>query len=105
MYACTEHMMLGISNPDGDTMTLMDDNLMFEFYEDHSVITNLFNYTLPLIRYRMSDIMRPVSAPEARRIVIQNLVGRTEQMPGSSTAQEPRISSVRTPSMRYLSRA
>ncbi len=22
MYACTEHMMLGISNPDGDTMTL-----------------------------------------------------------------------------------
>jgi phenylacetate-CoA ligase len=81
MYACTEHMMLGISNPDGDTMTLMDDNLIFEFYEDHSLITNLFNYTLPLIRYRMSDILRPVSAPRARRIVIQNLVGRTEQMP------------------------
>ena len=73
--------MLGISNPDGNTMTLMDDNLIFEFYEDHSVITNLFNYTLPLIRYRMSDILRPVSAPQARRIVIQNLVGRTEQMP------------------------
>ena len=81
MYACTEHMMMGISNPDGDTMTLLDDNLIFEFYEDHSVITNLFNYTLPLIRYRMSDILRPVTAPEARRIVIQNLVGRTEQMP------------------------
>ena len=81
MYACTEHMMLGISNPDGETMTLMDDNLIFEFYDDHSVITNLFNYTLPLIRYRMSDILRPVSAPGARRIVIQNLVGRTEQMP------------------------
>ena len=81
LYACTEHMMLGISNLDGETMTLLDDNLMFEFYEDHSVITNLFNYTLPLIRYRMSDILRPVSAPGARRIVIQNLVGRTEQMP------------------------
>lgn len=81
MYACTEHMMLGISNPDGNTMTLMDDNVIFEFHEDHSVITNLFNYTLPLIRYRMSDILRPVSAPPARRIVIQNLVGRTEQMP------------------------
>ena len=73
--------MLGISNPDRNTMTLIDDNLIFEFYEDHSVITNLFNYTLPLIRYRMSDILRPVSAPRARRIVIQNLVGRTEQMP------------------------
>jgi phenylacetate-CoA ligase len=81
LYACTEHMMLGISNLDGETMTLIDDNLMFEFYEDHSVITNLFNYTLPLIRYRMSDILRPVSALGARRIVIQNLVGRTEQMP------------------------
>jgi len=29
----------------------------------------------------MSDILRPVSAPGARRIVIENLVGRTEQMP------------------------
>jgi phenylacetate-CoA ligase len=81
MYACTEHMLVGISNPDGDTMTLLDDNLVFEFHEDHSVVTNLFNFTMPLIRYRMSDILRPISAPGARRIVIQNLVGRTEQMP------------------------
>jgi phenylacetate-CoA ligase len=81
MYACTEHMLLGISNPDRETMTLLDDNLIFEFHEDHSVITNLFNFTMPLIRYRMSDILRPISAPGARRIVIQNLVGRTEQMP------------------------
>jgi len=81
IYACTEHMMLGISNPGTNTMTLMDDDLVFEFYEDHSIITNLFNFTMPLIRYRMSDILRPVSAPGARRIVIENLVGRTEQMP------------------------
>jgi len=81
MYACTEHMLLGISNPDGDTMTLLDHNLIFEFHDDHSVITNLFNFTMPLIRYRMSDILRPISAPGAQRIVIQNLVGRTEQMP------------------------
>ena len=81
MYACTEHLMLGISDPDGESMMLMDDNLIFEFYEDHSVITNLFNHTLPLIRYRMSDILRPISAPDAPRIRIQNLVGRTEQMP------------------------
>jgi phenylacetate-coenzyme A ligase PaaK-like adenylate-forming protein len=81
IYACTEHMMLGISNPGTDTMTLMDDDLVFEFYEDHSIITNLYNFTMPLIRYRMSDVLRPVSAPGARRIVIENLVGRTEQMP------------------------
>jgi phenylacetate-CoA ligase len=81
IYACTEHMMLGISNPGTNTMTLIDDDLVFEFYEDHSIITNLYNFTMPLIRYRMSDILRPVSAPGARRIVIENLVGRTEQMP------------------------
>jgi phenylacetate-CoA ligase len=81
LYACTEHLLLGISNPDGETMTLIDDDLIFEFHEDHSLITNLFNYTLPLIRYRMSDILRPTSAADARRIVIHNLVGRTEQMP------------------------
>jgi phenylacetate-coenzyme A ligase PaaK-like adenylate-forming protein len=81
IYACTEHMMLGISNPGTGTMTLLDDDLVFEFYEDHSIITNLYNFTMPLIRYRMSDILRPVSAPGARRIVIENLVGRTEQMP------------------------
>jgi phenylacetate-CoA ligase len=81
VYACTEHMMLGMSNPDGETMTLMDDNLMFEFYTDHSLITNLYNHTMPLIRYRMSDILRPVSRPDDRYLIIQNLVGRTEQMP------------------------
>jgi phenylacetate-CoA ligase len=81
VYACTEHMMLGVSNPDGETMTLMDDNLIFEIHDDHSLITNLFNYTMPLIRYRMSDILRVLSEPQARRIVIQNLVGRLEQMP------------------------
>jgi phenylacetate-coenzyme A ligase PaaK-like adenylate-forming protein len=81
IYACTEHMFLGASNPDGETMTLLDEDLTFEFHQDHSVITNLFNYTMPLIRYRMSDILRPVSAPDARHIVVASLVGRSERMP------------------------
>jgi phenylacetate-coenzyme A ligase PaaK-like adenylate-forming protein len=81
MYACTEHMLLGMSNADGDTMTLLDDNLILEFYEDHSLVTNLFNHTLPLIRYRMSDILRPISPPGAPRILVENLVGRTERLP------------------------
>jgi phenylacetate-CoA ligase len=81
VYACTEHGVLGLSDSGGDTMTLMDDGLIFEFHEDHSIITNLFNFTMPLIRYRMSDILQPVSAPDARRITIRNLVGRCEHMP------------------------
>jgi phenylacetate-CoA ligase len=81
MYACTEHLMLGMSNAETEGMSLLDDNLIFEFYDDHSVITNLFNHTLPLIRYRMSDILRPISEPGAPRIIIESLVGRAERMP------------------------
>ena len=80
-YGCTEHMMLGFSNPDGETMTLIDDDLIFEFFEDHSLITNLFNFTLPMIRYRMSDILRVIDEPNARYPVISTLVGRSERMP------------------------
>jgi phenylacetate-CoA ligase len=81
IYACTEHMMLGVSSPDGESMLLTDNNLIFEFYEDHSIITNLFNFTIPMIRYRMSDILLPITAPGVRPIMIRNLVGRAEQIP------------------------
>ena len=81
VYACTEHMLLGISNPDGDTMTLTDENLSFEFHDDHSIVTNLANFTMPLIRYRMSDILQPVSEPDARLIIVKGLVGRVEKLP------------------------
>ncbi|MEJ0007095.1 MAG: hypothetical protein WDM77_12225 [Steroidobacteraceae bacterium] len=36
---------------------------------------------MPLIRYRMSDILKPVSTPDSRFIVIQSLVGRSEKSP------------------------
>jgi phenylacetate-coenzyme A ligase PaaK-like adenylate-forming protein len=84
-YGCTEHLGLGRSNPGGETMTLSDDNLIFEFHDDHSVITNLFNHTMPLIRYRMGDVLKPVSGPDDRDLVIENLVGRTELTPTFTT--------------------
>jgi phenylacetate-coenzyme A ligase PaaK-like adenylate-forming protein len=36
---------------------------------------------MPLIRYRMSDILQRASPPDARHIVIRNLVGRSELLP------------------------
>jgi len=82
-YGCTEHLIMGMSNPGGATMTLYDDDLIYEFFDDHSLITNLFNYTLPLIRYRMADILRPVEQqnPASPHTVIDSLVGRTEKVP------------------------
>jgi len=82
-YGSTEHMMMGASNPDGETMTLADNDLIFEMFDDHTLVTNLFNRTLPLIRYRMSDILQPleVQDPASPHLVIRNLVGRSERVP------------------------
>ncbi|MEZ6030020.1 MAG: hypothetical protein R3C46_09725 [Hyphomonadaceae bacterium] len=82
-YGCTEHLGLGSSDPGGETMTLSDHNLIWEFFPDHTLITNMFNRTLPLIRYRMSDVLTPLERPAdaPHRLVVKNLVGRTERVP------------------------
>ncbi len=82
-YGCSEHLMMGFSSQDHKTMQLYDDDLIYEFYDDHSVVTNLFNYTLPLIRYHMSDILRPIKVDHSADpyIRIHNLVGRSEIVP------------------------
>jgi len=82
-YGCSEHMMMGYSRPDGETMVLYDDDLIYEFYAEHSIVTNLFNYTLPLIRYRMSDIFRPVANDNSADpyLLVHSLVGRSEMVP------------------------
>lgn len=81
-YACSEHLSMGSSVPGSSNIVLYDDDLIFELYPDHSVVTNLFNETLPLIRYRMADILRPIDSGEhAPHLVIESLVGRNELQP------------------------
>jgi phenylacetate-CoA ligase len=82
-YACSEHLTMGASRPGGSEIVLHDNDLIFEFQNDHCAITNLFNYTLPLIRYRMSDVLRPVAdqSKYAPYIAIESLVGRNEIQP------------------------
>lgn len=64
-------------------MYLLEDDLIFEIQEDYTCVTNLFNYTMPLIRYRMDDIL----IPEADRdgalpfTKVRNIVGRNEHIP------------------------
>ncbi|HUL81177.1 MAG TPA: hypothetical protein VL131_03485 [Gammaproteobacteria bacterium] len=86
-YGCSEHLGMGGSMPGSPNIVLQDHELIFEFYPDHSVVTNLFNYTLPLIRYRMADILRPVdSGKHSPYLVIESLVGRNELQPVFKTA-------------------
>ena len=81
-YGCSEHLGMGASLPGGDRIVLNDHDLVFEFFPDHTLVTNLFNYTLPLIRYRMADVLRPVPSGEhSPYLVIESLVGRNELQP------------------------
>lgn len=79
-YASSEHLHMAMSLPGADGMFLLEDDLIFELNPDHTCVTNLFNYTMPLIRYRMDDVLVPGSSsghpyPFTR---INEVVGRKE---------------------------
>jgi len=83
-YGSSEHLYMGSVIPGGTSMRLYDDDLIYETFDDHSLVTNLFNFTVPLIRYRMADILRPVTRkadPASPYLEVESLVGRSELMP------------------------
>jgi len=83
VYSASEHLTMGIGEDRFDGMYLMEDNLIFEFHQDFICVTNLYNYTLPLIRYQMSDRLEPVedetgSMPFTK---VREIIGRMESTP------------------------
>lgn len=56
-YATSEHLYMGLTLPGSDGIHLLEDDLIFEIHNDHLCVTNLFNYTMPLIRYRLDDVL------------------------------------------------
>ena len=83
VYSCTEHMIMGMGRPGDDGMLLFEDDLIFELRHDHTLITNLFNRTLPLIRYRMEDVLVPLDAEAGTTPFrkVREIVGRNEYVP------------------------
>jgi phenylacetate-coenzyme A ligase PaaK-like adenylate-forming protein len=83
VYSCTEHMLMGMGTSAESGMLLFEDDLIFELQPDHTCITNLFNRTLPLIRYRMEDVLTPVA--DVRSALpyrtVKEIVGRNEHVP------------------------
>ncbi|MBI4526097.1 MAG: phenylacetate--CoA ligase family protein [Deltaproteobacteria bacterium] len=84
VYAASEHMIIGIGLPRFGGMVLQEDDLIIEPFEDHTLITNLLNKTLPLIRYKMEDVLLPLEDRQpdwpAYRVV-RDVVGRQEYGP------------------------
>lgn len=83
IYGSSETMLIGIARPGDPGMTLFDDDLVLEPAADHVLVTNLFNRTMPLIRYRLSDSLRftDLASPYGHYPMIEQLVGREEWLP------------------------
>ncbi|MDR3600910.1 MAG: hypothetical protein P4L49_10610 [Desulfosporosinus sp.] len=82
MYAASECYYLGIGREEYDGIYLMDDFNYVEIMEDHIIVTNLFNYTQPLIRYRINDklILKNDHQKLLPFRLVGNLVGREEML-------------------------
>ena len=74
---------MALTNAKRAGMYLCEDKLIFEHHQDYTLVTNLFNRTLPLVRYRMDDIL--TREPESEQLLpytrVREVVGRMEQAP------------------------
>ena len=77
-YGSTEHLTMGIGRQEYGGTYLFEDELIFEPDGDRSYVTNLFNYTQPLIRYEMDDRLETLDEPDPVYpfIKIRDLGGR-----------------------------
>jgi len=80
-YAASESLIMGVERMDLEGFYLFDDVNYIEFRDDHILLTNLYNYTQPLIRYRMNDVLVPEGEggiwPFTR---IKHVIGRQEEL-------------------------
>ncbi len=79
LYASCETLFLGAADS-SDGLMLFEDDLVFELFPTHVLVTNIFNRTIPLIRYRIDDVLvvneeRPASPFRW----LQNISGRQER--------------------------
>jgi len=83
IYACSEHQLIASTRPLADSMVLYDDDLICEFHDDCLIVTNLFNFTMPLIRYRLNDVLAPrgTTRGDGPYLELENMVGRHEAPP------------------------
>lgn len=78
-YANSEHLYMGLTLGSSDGLHLLEDDLIFELRDDHTCVTNLYNYTLPLIHYRIDDVLVADPTPSRYPFTkVREVVGRYE---------------------------
>lgn len=92
-YGSTEGSSMGICRDDEEDMELFEDHIIFEIKKDMVYITNLHNYTLPLIRFQMNDVLVPTEKQTFTPFLkVETGVGRPEGIAYFSTSENGKIS-------------
>lgn len=81
-YGSSEVNLMGVALNDWDGICLFEDDLIFEIGSESTCVTNLFNKTMPLIRYRFDDILIPVevSHPQMPFRSVSERIGRSQEL-------------------------
>lgn len=101
LYSTCETLFIGAASSDEGVM-LFEDDILFEIFHGHVLVTNLFNRTIPLIRYRLDDVLVPLVAEKPGPFRwLQQIAGRSTQ-PFDLTNNAGQLEKVSTFSMMYL---
>ena len=88
LYAASESKYIAIKTPDRDQMLVMDDLNIVEVLNERDqsvaaeqegrvVLTNLYNYTLPMLRYELGDyVVRGTQFPDVPCTTLRDIRGR-----------------------------
>lgn len=83
VYAASEFLYMGVGRREFGGLVLLEDDLIFDIEKTATTVTSLFNFTLPLIRYRMNDVLEliPLKHIGWPYRLVKQVVGRMEQAP------------------------
>ncbi len=81
IYISSENLIMGSGHPQQEGLLLFEDDLMFELNDDHVCVTNLYNYTMPLIRYTVADklVLKQLTKQPYPYMTVKEVLGRSEQ--------------------------
>ncbi len=79
LYCASETLLIGSGTTD-DGLMLHEDDTLVEVAQDHWLATNLFNRIVPLIRYRVNDVLELKEPPQSTAPFrwIKAIAGRNE---------------------------
>lgn len=82
-YATSESLAMGVDREDLEGMYIYDDAVYLEIEDNRTLLTNLYNYTQPLIRYELTDVIKPTKKEKYKWpfTCIENISGRVELIP------------------------